>query len=470
MNGARFRVLILAVSDLLCLGILFLATTLLYREFGGGSYKLSAYLELLPVLPLFFLCNALIRLYHGNFLYPGAILPPQKELQRLVFSVTMTYLILFSYLLLIREAEVYSRFVLLVSWFLTCLLIMPCRNLARILMKKGKIGQIRVLIAGAGKTGLELEAMLREDEHFGFAVEGFLDDSVTNDSLPPEMHGKIIGNLSHAIEIARERKIDYLICCLPLDIVQKYLRPFLTCFKHLTIVPAGQVLPGAWAYPTNFDHLSGIEIRNQLLLPGPRHLKSLFEFIVSFFAVIFLLPLLLLLALLVKLTSRGPAIYGAKRLGLNGREIRVWKFRTMRRDAEAYLKKMLSEDPALAEEWKRNFKLENDPRITKFGRFLRKTSLDELPQLFNVLTGEMAMIGPRPIVAGEVKYYGKDYEVFSRVKPGITGLWQISGRSDTTYEQRVRFDLSYIMNWSVWLDIYILMRTVLEVLRCRGAK
>lgn len=470
MNGARVRVLILAACDLLCLGILFLATTLLYREFGGGSYRLSVYLELLPILPLFFLCNALIRLYHGNFLYPGAILPPQKELQRLVFSVTMTYLILFAYLLLIREAEAYSRFVLLTSWFLTCVLIMPCRNLARILMKKWKTGQIRVLIAGAGKTGLGLASMLRDDEHFGFTVEGFLDDFVTNGSLPAGTGKRILGGLSDAITIAKERKIDYLICCLPLSAVQKNLRPFLTYFRHLTIVPAGQVLPGSWAYPTNFDNYSGIEIRNQLLLPGPRFVKFLFESAVSFFAVLLLFPLLFLLALLVKLTSRGPAIYGAKRLGLNGREIRVWKFRTMRHDAEAYLKKMLAEDPALAEEWEKNFKLENDPRITPFGHFLRKTSLDELPQLFNVLTGEMAMIGPRPIVAAEVKYYGRDYEVFSRVKPGITGLWQISGRSNTTYAQRVQFDLAYIMNWSVWLDLYILMRTVLEVLRCRGAK
>ena len=190
----------------------------------------------------------------------------------------------------------------------------------------------------------------------------------------------------------------------------------------------------------------------------------------SFFGIICLVPLFLVLAILVKLTSRGPIMYAAKRLGLNGKEIRVWKFRTMRQDADEYLKKMLEKDPVLAAEWKEKFKLENDPRITPFGKFLRKTSLDELPQLFNVLTGEMAMIGPRPIVRAEVAYYGENYEVFSRVKPGITGLWQISGRSETTYEQRVNFDLAYIMNWSIWLDIYILMRTVLEVLRCRGAK
>lgn len=469
MNGARIRVCLLALTDALCLGAIFLGTMLLYRKFGDGDYYFSTYLNLSPMILIFLICNGFIRLYHGNFFYPGANLAPQEELRRLIFSVSLTYLLLFAYLMLTRENFEYSRFVLLVSWALTCLLVMPCRNVARILMKRFGIGKIRVLIAGAGETGRALADLLAYDEHFGFETAGFLDDD-PNKKTAADGQVPIAGTLDRAGEIADRLKVDYLICCLPLPVIQRHLKPYLARFQHLAIIPANQVVPGAWTYPTDFGGCYGIEIRNQLLLPGPRIMKAVFEIVSAFFGIVLLTPLLLALALLVKTTSRGPVLYGAKRLGQGGREIIVYKFRTMRSDAEEYLRRMLAEDPALAAEWKKNFKLEHDPRITVFGRFLRKTSLDELPQLFNVLKGDMAMVGPRPIVRDEVAYYGADYDVFCQVKPGITGLWQISGRSNTTYAQRVKFDLSYVMNWSVWLDLYILMRTVLEVLRGRGAK
>ncbi len=466
MRQARYRVFFLACTDVLLMSVIFSLTTVLYFHSGYGSYNPAFYWNLAPVLLIYVLSNGLIRLYHGNFFYPGSIMQPQEELRRLVFSISLTYLLLFAYLLLVRENS-YSRFVLLVTWFLNCLLAIPCRGILRMILKKAHIAQIPVLIAGAGKSGIRLAEFLKDDEHFGFEVVGFLDDIVTEtpDGCPP-----VLGKLENVREIARENHVDYLICCLPLPAVSANFREWLRFMKHISVIPTNKVLPASWAYSTSIGGFSGIEIRNQLLLPGPRITKTVFEIIVSVLGIILLLPLLLLLALLVKITSRGPAVYGAKRIGLNGREITVWKFRTMRQDAEEYLKKMLESDPVLADEWKKNFKLENDPRITPFGRFLRKTSLDELPQLFNVITGEMAMIGPRPIVKAEISYYGKDYDVFSRVKPGITGLWQVSGRSNTTYEQRVSYDLSYIMNWSIWLDAYILIRTIFVVLRCKGAK
>ena len=139
-------------------------------------------------------------------------------------------------------------------------------------------------------------------------------------------------------------------------------------------------------------------------------------------------------------------------------------------DADKKLEALLASDAQLALEWRTNFKLNNDPRITPLGRFLRKSSLDELPQLFNVIRGEMAIIGPRPIVEAEKEYYGEAYEAMSMVKPGISGYWQISGRSDVSYERRVELDLFYVFNWSIWFDLYIMMMTVVEVLRCRGAK
>ena len=149
--------------------------------------------------------------------------------------------------------------------------------------------------------------------------------------------------------------------------------------------------------------------------------------------------------------------------------MRVWKFRSMYVDAEARLNRILATDPVRRAEWERNFKLASDPRVTPLGRFLRKTSLDEIPQLFNVFAGEMALVGPRPIVADEVVYYGRRYETFASVRPGVTGLWQVSGRSGTGYDRRVELDTYYVRNWSPWLDLWILRRTLGAVLLMRGA-
>ena len=178
----------------------------------------------------------------------------------------------------------------------------------------------------------------------------------------------------------------------------------------------------------------------------------------------------MIIPLLIVITSKGPVFYRAERLGRGSRRIRVWKFRSMYSDADKRLDELLASNPSLKAEYDANFKLASDPRVTPLGRFLRKTSLDEIPQLFNVFSGEMALIGPRPIVEKEVPYYGDAYKVFSSVKPGITGLWQCSGRSDTDYPRRVALDSYYVLNWSPWLDIWILFRTVGAVLFMRGAR
>ena len=181
------------------------------------------------------------------------------------------------------------------------------------------------------------------------------------------------------------------------------------------------------------------------------------------------IPVFLIVPVLIKVTSKGPIIYKAHRLGKNGRAISVWKFRTMYDDADARLQEILSSDPQLASEFKRTYKLSKDPRITPLGRILRKTSNDELPQLINVIRGEMALVGPRPIVEEEIKYYGANYEIFSLVKPGITGLWQCSGRSNMDYKSRIALDRYYVLNWNPWMDIWIVLRTISSVLFMRGA-
>lgn len=194
--------------------------------------------------------------------------------------------------------------------------------------------------------------------------------------------------------------------------------------------------------------------------------KRLFDIISSGVAIILLSPIFLIIALLIKVDSRGVAFFGHNRLGKDGEIIKVYKFRTVVPNAEDLLKKLT---PEQKKEFQENFKLENDPRITKIGNFLRRTSLDELPQLFNILLGNMSVVGPRPIVQKELDKYGSCGEKLLSVKPGLTGMWQANGRSNTSYEARVEMDMDYIDNRSFWVDIKIIFKTVLSVLKREGA-
>lgn len=195
--------------------------------------------------------------------------------------------------------------------------------------------------------------------------------------------------------------------------------------------------------------------------------KRIMDLVGSILGLVVLSPIFLVLAIIVKIDSPGPVFFAHKRLGHNGKLMKIYKFRTMVINAEELLNNL---SPEQKEEFARNFKLENDPRITKVGNFLRKSSLDELPQLLNILKGELSIVGPRPIVEKEIKNYGIYSEKLLTVKPGLTGNWQANGRSDTTYEERVEMDMQYIDNRSIWLDIKIIFKTFSAVIKKQGAR
>ncbi len=193
------------------------------------------------------------------------------------------------------------------------------------------------------------------------------------------------------------------------------------------------------------------------------------NFSIALVALIFLAPLMLVVAFLVYAQDGGPALFGHKRLGRDGRHFKCLKFRSMAVDAEARLNDLLARDPVARAEWEKDHKLRNDPRVTKLGAFLRKSSLDELPQLINVLRGEMSLVGPRPIVDAEVPKYGRRFNQYCAVKPGITGLWQVSGRNDTSYRARVAMDCVYAARRNAAMDFKIMLATVPAVLLSRGS-
>jgi undecaprenyl-phosphate galactose phosphotransferase len=210
-------------------------------------------------------------------------------------------------------------------------------------------------------------------------------------------------------------------------------------------------------------------VRNNLLSPVDKFLKTIFDYTTSLCLILLFSPLLILLYSIVYISTNGHPLFKHRRMGLNGKEFNVYKFRTMYIDADKRLEELLEDDEECRIEWEKDFKLKDDPRITKIGNFLRKTSLDELPQLINVLQGKMSLIGPRPIIDREIEKYGEYFEYFTAVKPGITGLWQVSGRNDVDYDERVQLDVWYVRNWSISLDIQILLKTVLVVIGRKGS-
>ncbi|WP_341774456.1 undecaprenyl-phosphate galactose phosphotransferase WbaP [Burkholderia gladioli] len=211
-----------------------------------------------------------------------------------------------------------------------------------------------------------------------------------------------------------------------------------------------------------------LRVQNNLTRFSAKVLKRIFDVAAGGFLMLMLLPVFALLTLLVA-KDGGSAFFGHTRIGQNGRKFKCYKFRSMVLDADAVLKALLERDPAARAEWERDFKLKHDVRVTRIGALLRKTSLDELPQLWNVLRGEMSLVGPRPVVEKEIERYGDDAAYYLLAKPGMTGLWQVSGRNDTDYARRVFLDAWYVRNWSLRSDISILFKTIGVVLHRDGA-
>jgi undecaprenyl-phosphate galactose phosphotransferase len=358
-----------------------------------------------------------------------------------------------SFLGFTRHNLEYSRLIIGLSGILTGLFSQSFRNLTRLLIFKAGIFQIPVILVGDGLVAKRIESNLRCNPYIGLSIKSKLGEHELHDILP----------------IAKKIDVKILLACQNERLFRAQIRDFATWFNYIEYLPRVEIFPVFGAHAVAIGQVGGLEMVNQLRMKALRWEKDLLDAIVSAILFILALPIMILISFLVKLTSKGPILYKAKRLGKNGKEIKVYKFRSMYVDAGQRLEKIFIEKPELKLEYEANFKLKNDPRITPLGKLLRKTSLDELPQFINVFKREMALVGPRPIVKDEIKHYGENYSVFSSVRPGITGLWQCSGRSDTSYEERVAFDVYYVLNWSPWMDIWILIRTFFSVLTLKGA-
>jgi len=460
-NG-RMRSFSLLFTDIIFLMISILSAFALYKHFGA-KYEMEIIFQTWPVLILLIIFNLSGRLYCGNLFYPGLVIHPVEELRRLTLSCAGSFLLFFAILGFARTNTLFSRVALLTSMLLAMGLLPFGRIVLRYLLWKFRLGQIPSIIAGDAEQAAEIINRMRDDNYCILEITGSCCGGKIADDIPDISKDELLKNSAGG-------KSSYLIYCSGKENKNDDLEDLLPKFLHILVVNNTNKFPVLWSYPVSFYRYFSFEISNRLLRRSVVLQKRLLEVFLSTVGLLLAFIPGIFLALIIKLSSRGPVFYKAKRLGKNGKTIYVLKFRTMNPDADEKLEQLLAENPDMKAEWEKNFKLDNDPRITRIGHFLRKTSLDELPQFWNVLKGEMSLIGPRPIVEKEVKYYGKDYPAFASVKPGITGLWQVSGRSDIDYDERVALDVFYVNNWSLWMDYYIFWATFNAVLFRRGAK
>lgn len=347
-------------------------------------------------------------------------------------------------------------------WPLAMLCVPLGRGLARSLMRRVGVWQRPTLIVGNGPNAHEAVAALNSEPALGFAVVELVDATQASKAMSEKLRqwAKVPGAqfvlaMEHGQNDLREDLLRSLVHWKAEDV---------------SVVPAMRGVP---LFGTDmsyfFSHeVAILKLRNNLRYWPARLLKRVFDL----FAALVLLVLGALPLLYIALRIRrdgGPVIFAHQRVGQSGKVFPSFKFRTMQVDAEERLRELLANDPAARAEWEREFKLRNDPRITPIGHFLRRTSLDELPQLFNVIRGEMSLVGPRPVIRAELSRYGDDVDYFLMVRPGMTGLWQVSGRNDTGYDTRVYLDTWYVKNWSLWYDIAILFKTIRVVLNREGA-
>lgn len=400
-------------------------------------------------------------------LSPGWGLSPVESLRRLVSLTCIIFAGTAVALFLSKTGDLTSRFTTFVAFVLAVPLIPLLRMQAKAWMiRRGQWG-VPVALYGGGETGRTVMERLREEPGQGYYPVCVFDD---NPALADrEIEGvPVIGTTAAntrgaAVAIVAMPK-------LPSSRVAELLEGPLASYRRVLVIPDMVEAPSLWVSSRDLSGMPGLEITQKLLDPSRRFLKRAFDLTVTLTTLPLWGPLCGVLALLIWLEDRCRPFFVQDRLGVGGKMFRTWKFRTMSPDAEEILRQRCEMDEAFKNEWETDCKMEDDPRVTRIGRILRKTSLDEIPQLINVLKGEMSLVGPRPLPRYHYEQLPqKVRDLRERVRPGMTGMWQVSGRSAAGNVGMVRWDPYYVRNWSLWLDIVILVRTVRVVLRGSGA-
>ena len=398
--------------------------------------------------------------------------PYYKEVEQLFNASCYGTLAIIFVLYVAHIAASTSRFFVGTFGVLAFVFLALVRFLIKNFLQRRQLLQMPVIIIGAGKTAELLVKSLCNDPGMGYKIIGLLEDNNVQQGILEQY--PVLGGFQDAERIIKETGVKRIFVAAPgltdqdLAMLIYRIQPLVKnmgVITNLVGVPTGTV-----EVESIFNEkLLILRLKNNLARPLNRCIKTALDYLLTIVGTIFISPVLLFIAIWIYKDSPGPIIYKHVRICKDGKPFSCYKFRSMLLNSDEMLKNLLANDLEVRAEWERDFKLKDDPRITKSGAFLRKTSLDELPQIFNVLRGEMSLVGPRPVVQEELARYGEFVQDYLMVKPGITGMWQVNGRSDTTYDERVQMDVWYVRNWSVWLDIMLLWRTIKAVFKCEGA-
>lgn len=416
-----------------------------------------------PILYIFFI--GLQQLYRRR-------MPFYEEVRRTFYAAVYGTAGVVFILYVGKTADITSRLFICLFGILSFVYLAAVRYAVKKYFIQHEMFQTPVLLIGGGETAAILARNLTEDAGLGYRIVGLI---TGHSDLPPSLcHYPRLGTIEQIEEIIGQTHVSHVFIAAPeMDTrsQRQLINRIQPLVRNISVIPDLIGIPAA-----NVEVESIIEqkimvlgLRNNLRRPINRFIKSLFDYSVTLIGTIFISPVLLSIAAWVAIDSPGPILYRQARIGRNGRPFTCYKFRSMCIDADEKLTDLLASDPQARTEWERDRKLRSDPRITRSGEFLRRTSLDELPQIFNVLRGQMSLVGPRPIVAEELERYGEYVDDYLMVRPGITGMWQVSGRNDTDYADRVQLDSWYVRNWSVWLDMIILFKTAKAVFSQKGA-
>ena len=458
MSRKLHNIVVLGVGDTLAMGIALAVAGYIRHQVKGGSMIPEWAWALVVAWPA---CGLLVGLL------PGWGLSTVEAFRRTVLLWLGVFAMVSTGVFLSQSADQISRLSLGVAFLLGLPLVLYFRLLSkRLLIHLSRWG-LPVVVYGGAETGQMAIRALQSEKGLGYVPVGIFED----DAQPKD--GKIEGvPLLGGIEDSTSAAPAAILATSDLSRypILDLLDGPLSGYRHVVLIPNLQEVPSLWVNTRDLGGMLGLEVSHNLLDPLARLSKRTFDLGTVLLTAPAWLTVCGLLALLIWLEDRGHPLFVQERVGRDDKPFRTFKFRTMLPDAEKVLRDRLDEDEGLRAEWDRNFKLVNDPRITRMGRFLRRTSLDELPQLFNVLDGTMSLVGPRPLPA----YHADELPppvraVRSRVRPGITGLWQVSGRSEAGTEGMIMFDPYYVRNWSLWLDLVILFRTLRAVWERRGA-
>lgn len=433
----------------------FLGNTMIRRYVAQGGL-----LQLCWLLPIF------LVLYWFFNSYPGVSISPVDEIRRISLANTSAFLLV-SVMLASHHAAAILQLICLSACVAASVVILALRAITRQIGSRFDWWGYPVVLFGGGSGVLLVLHKLKSQPHIGLRPVAVVTDQVAD----REMEGVSVWTSEHLKRLVSSG-VKHAIVAAP-ELSQSEFAEVLEragdAFPNLILIPDTDFIFKVGSYTRDLMGVLGLQVRNNLLDRGSRIAKRTIDLACCTVLTFLLLPPMAFISFLIVVESGFPVFYIQKRLGHGGRTFPMWKFRTMVSNSTEVLHHCLESSSELREEWAKNQKLRNDPRITRVGKFLRKASLDELPQLWNVIKGEMSLVGPRPIVDAEVAKYHAAYSVYVKTIPGLTGLWQVSGRNRTTYAERIAYDTYYVRNWSVWMDIYLLTKTIGAVISGDGA-